>query len=245
MIFLGALSMLIAILVGSAIGWRLVRVARHTGGSSEAILGRAFIAIFGLTYPLIIVSRLPGMPTTLLGKVLFGLALLPVVFGLGSFYVFTRRVFRPHSAWARAFLWLASLAALGVLAGSLLTIHGAPDREALIAATRPWALAILLLAAVPFVWTAAESLAWYARMRRRAIVGLADPLTTNRFLLWGLAAIAAVSQVAVMAAFRVAGWAVMDALPMTVSCGTTLLTLGLWYLAFIPPAWYRRRLGAT
>ena len=36
------------------------------------------------------------------------------------------------------------------------------------------------------LWGAVESLRYYALMRRRLRLGLADPLVTNRFLLWGL-----------------------------------------------------------
>ena len=39
---------------------------------------------------------------------------------------------------------------------------------------------------VSSLWGAAESLRYFSMMRRRAKLGLADPLVTNRFLLWGL-----------------------------------------------------------
>ncbi|MAE95112.1 MAG: hypothetical protein CL910_10665 [Deltaproteobacteria bacterium] len=244
MVVLGAFSILLAIGVGVTIGWRLTAVAGPNGGGSEAILGRAFLSIFGLTYPLMAISRLPGLPATAVGKMLFGLGLLSALFGLASFYVFTRRVFRPEGGWAAALVWAAAAAAVVILVGSAWTIQGAVDKQAVVDGMRPWAFGILFLAAVPFVWTATESLVYYRRMRRRVALGLADPLTTNRFLLWAVAAIAAALQIAIMAAFRAAGWAIMAPLPMTASCGTTLLTIGFWYLAFVPPAWYRTRIGA-
>jgi hypothetical protein len=38
----------------------------------------------------------------------------------------------------------------------------------------------------PYLWVFAESLAYHRRMRRRLRVGLVDPVTTNRFLLFAI-----------------------------------------------------------
>jgi hypothetical protein len=38
----------------------------------------------------------------------------------------------------------------------------------------------------PYLWVFAESLAYHLRMRRRLRLGLADPVTTNRFLLFAI-----------------------------------------------------------
>jgi hypothetical protein len=46
--------------------------------------------------------------------------------------------------------------------------------------------ATLLVALASYVWTAFESLRYWSLLRRRLALGLADPVVTNRFLLWGL-----------------------------------------------------------
>ena len=93
------------------------------------------------------------------------------------------------------------------------------------------------------LWGAAESLRYYAMMRRRAKLGLADPLVTNRFLLWGLgigaAGIGSAISVTAMVPSPVSTcWRSPGSPPATRS--TALTAAVLMWVAFIPPGFYRR-----
>lgn len=102
------------------------------------------------------------------------------VLGMTSLLVFAQRTFRADAPWARravvlgAGLMVASFAGLAFTEGfQVLVLNG----------FFYWALWTLRLAC--FLWVAVESLLYWGRMRRRRRIGLAEPLVTNRFLLWG------------------------------------------------------------
>ncbi len=91
-------------------------------------------------------------------------------------------------------------------------------------------------------WAAGEALLEYRRARRRTRLGLSDPLVTNRFLLWGLAALSeCLIYVAVMSG-------ILRGVPSDFLNGTTAFVvsaLGMSaaitiLLAFLPPRAYRR-----
>jgi hypothetical protein len=91
--------------------------------------------------------------------------------------IFTWQVFRPTARWAAG---LAPLMILGILGSTtLLFLSGTTSNEQSLpmAATNAARVA-------PMVWAFAESLRYFRAMRRRAALGLADPVVTNRFLLW-------------------------------------------------------------
>lgn len=89
-----------------------------------------------------------------------------------------------------------------------------------------------------YLWSSAESLHYYGRMRRRQRVGLADAVVTNRFFVWGFGSAAGASVLAgLLANSLVAGSeAVASAL---ISASGLVSTLTGW-LAFAPPSAYRR-----
>jgi hypothetical protein len=105
--------------------------------------------------------------------------------------------------------------------------------------TRPWGIAIVATLALVFAWTAAESLAYHAMLRRRIALGIADPVVANRVLLWAIAAVATVVLCGVIAASMLAGMAPMQhALPLCAIGAAALVASTCWTLAFLPPASY-------
>jgi hypothetical protein len=240
MMILTVVAALIAMVVGSGIGIRLVRLSGRTQGVPERLMGCAFVAMFLVGYPGAFASRAPGVVGTGLGTALFGLGLVGIIASIACFYTFTRRVFRPHSPWARKLLIGAALASGLTFAGTIHALWGVSSREAVIAALRPWAFSILLLIIVPFAWTSIESSLYYRAMRRRRAIGLADALTTNRFLLWALGSGMACALVIMLAAFRAAGIPILAPLPtLCMAIGTSGL-ISFWYFTFVPPHWYQR-----
>jgi hypothetical protein len=110
----------------------------------------------------------------------------------------------------------------------------------------------------PMLWACFESLRYWRRMRRRAEVGLADPVVANRFALWAI-------WTGAFAGLPLAALVLRVVLPMTVPDAqdpaaadalitstigklrallavTGLVGVVALVLSFFPPAWYRARL---
>jgi hypothetical protein len=107
------------------------------------------------------------------------------------------------------------------------------------------ATGLLGMAVLAYAWSAVESLRYFGLMRRRAKLGLADPVATNRFLLWGLSgAVMVVGAGVNLVASIATPLSVMHPLALLVTsvCGFT--NSAALVLAFMPPARYRGWLRA-
>jgi len=93
--------------------------------------------------------------------------------------VFTWRVFRADEAWARA-LALATIATIVATTASVLLTGSANAEQSISVALTNFARV------VPILWAFFESARYWRAMTRRARLGLADPVVTNRFLLWSV-----------------------------------------------------------
>jgi hypothetical protein len=107
-------------------------------------------------------------------------------------------------------------------------------------------IAMAVVGTYPF-WTAAESLSYYARMRRRVALGLGDQLVANRFLLWGLASLTTAGSIWVVnvpglvgATVATAGESLLAQLCLIATGILGTATVGIYWLTFLPPLWYRR-----
>ncbi len=94
------------------------------------------------------------------------------------------------------------------------------------------------------LWTMVESYRFYGLMRRRRALGLADPLVTNRFFLWGSGALgtalatwtASIPYLLIGRAEVAAAWGpVIQVATATIG----VVTVTLYALTFFAPAWYR------
>ncbi len=97
-------------------------------------------------------------------------------------------------------------------------------------------------------WAASESLRYYGLMKRREALALAEPLVTNRFLLWGIGALAGATATVFSGTMIALGAAADSQLLIglrltTALCGATS-AIAIW-LAFFPPAAYRRRFAGA
>jgi hypothetical protein len=94
---------------------------------------------------------------------------------------------------------------------------------------------------VCLLWGAGESLRYWAMMRRRVRLSLADPVLANRFLLWGLGIGAAgVGSLIGNVAMTVTGRAMAELDGVTLSNSMFgLASAVLMWVAFLPPAAYR------
>jgi hypothetical protein len=93
--------------------------------------------------------------------------------------VFTLRVFHPSSTPARIFAGMTIGAILLTSAHTLLAGYTSIENSYSMVATNFARL-------IPTCWAFYESCRYWNSMRRREALGLADPILTNRFLLWSI-----------------------------------------------------------
>lgn len=228
------------ILAGAIVGGRLILTARRSGEPAGLYLGLALFSIGGLAYPLLIAGEAADSESK---RALAALGSLLICFGWCNLWVFTWTTFHRDGAWARALSLAAIVASVVFTAWRVVRIL-VGDPETLRAPSVD-SLATQLLALCLYVWTAAESFRYYAMLRRRARLGLADPTVANRFLLWGLMGIFSFLSLVVPVAgtfHRTADFVTLSRMVTGVAGTVCAVVL---YLAFMPPRsyldWLRRR----
>lgn len=235
------LSTLAYVSVGIAVGIRLVRLARRTHGFPERMLGIACLSGPGLLAPCLVVVHALAEPEWVVRAAAFvgqvGYALFCSVMVL-----FTWQCFRPDEAWAR---WLARASIVVVVfaagGGMARALGLAPVLE--LRDMDHWTYrAIGFASLLGHAWTGLESFTYYRRMRRRSALGLADPVVTNRFLLWGIGIGAAGVGSVVSLAAQLATGNAMAEMPglMLSNCLHGLTAAVLMWIAFLPPAAWKR-----
>jgi hypothetical protein len=219
------------VVVSAIVGLRLLRIAIRTGEVPELAIGTALFAGGGVGHGLIVASfALHAFPAAmtpiavLIGNAAASAGAIALAFGVW-------RMFRPFDRWPRIVIGvIVALLAISLLE-RLRNIGIVPAPPQVF-----WTITIG--GAVSFAWSAIESLRFHAMMRRRMRIGLADAATTRRFLLWGIAASAAVA-IHVCAAvnrFLDPGTIALPLLLVQDALGLTA-AIGIWF-AFFPP---RRR----
>jgi len=224
--------------VGLAVGIRLVRLARRTGGFAERMLGTACLAGPGILAPCFVVVNALPEPEWAVRGASFGAQLAYAVF-CTVMLLFTWQCFRKEAAWAR---WLTGGATALVLAGAAIGIvraFGVEDAAALRDMNHLGYRLLAFASLVGHAWTALESLLYYGRMRKRARLGLADPVVTNRFLLWGLVGAGALVASGVPFAVGLLGGDSFNDVPTRLVGAAAIIASSVCLqLAFLPPASY-------
>src|SRR5262249_39071894 len=96
-----------------------------------------------------------------------------------------------------------------------------------------------------YAWAAFEPLRYHALLRRRAAMGIGDPLVANRMLLWGVGRLASGCVAGVHLVAQLLGaYELPESLVGVVSL-LVLVTAAAEWLAFFPPRAYLRRFGAS
>jgi hypothetical protein len=235
-------------LVSMGIGVRLVLLSRRTGARPELYLGVGLFLSGGIGYGLVIGSAIAGARLGSDASIvhLAGLAGLGVHHvGVAFSLAFTVKVFRPTERWAPV-LAAALVAVLAVSWVALLATGGMPRPGG--GSAWYW-LGFSIMATYPF-WITIESLRYWALMRRRRVLGLADPIVTNRFVLMAAASLSAAAAIWTAASPGLLGFAPADQMrlaPFVLSLTATfgVGSIGSYWLAFFPPRWYARRIEAS
>lgn len=244
-----ALATVLALsVVGGSMGFRIFRNAMRAGGAVEKWVGLSLLLVCGAGYVPVVIAQAVSQPDIRFLLVAFGIGGAHA--GVACIFFFTRLVFRPTVPWLRAAVWtMALLMAVVWITGVAFVnwpLRNAPPREA-IEAGFPWALASNALCGIGMAWSAWEAIRQWSLSRKRARVGLADPLVANRMLLWGLFTGASFVTNVAHGSMAAMGRDPGDSGAMIAFSGVLALvsTVALW-LAFLPPeAWIRRIRGAS
>lgn len=225
------------VVVGAGVGAKLLWLARRTRGFPEHVVGFSLFVLSAVAWPLMLVASAEP-PAPVLRGALAG-ASLAMALGWGGVFVFTWRVFRPGSGWARALAGLGIAAELAAgLAGVIRAL--ALEDAAALRTPAPSGLVLLLGAQVVYAWTAVESFRYRALLRRRIPLGLADPLVADRFGLWGWTGVFGGGSIAPASWALLTGGDPNSLLNHLVVGVCGLVCSGVLYLAFLPPAPYAR-----
>jgi hypothetical protein len=241
---LSAVSMLSYSVFGWIFAIRLLIRVRKSWALPEVSLALGYLLIAGLGYPMAAasVAAWSSLGETLAKAVLL-IGSVVLHLGLAGIFVFTWRTFRPETGWARAFCFSAILLLTAGGSYYIAQLCANAGYEAVVVnfASGPMIALTTSLSALAFGWPAVESLSYYATLRRRRALGLADPIVVNRFLLWGIACTSSVIVSLVNVATALRGLSILQHQPaMLVSALLGVMISMLLILAFLPPDSYLR-----
>lgn len=218
----------------------LLRLAARSGERHERTLGIAFLLI-GISYffyelPFALASEALFVPFSLIGRVFYDASVLALA-------LFTKQVFHRDQIWADRLLWSALV--LMVVGFGISALYG--DWEGLAPLSNPGFWPEWVGQCIPPVWVGIVGLAQYAKARRRVRVGLSDTLVCNRFLLFGLFGVfqlfSLVTLIPMYIGYEITGTFTTSS--DLVLGSLEILTIAAIWLAFFPPALYRRWLRAA
>ncbi len=217
--------------VALMVGVRLLLLWRETGQLPELLIGLGVLGIGPVGFAVTVAAQLLSTSAPTGSLVCYGLAQVAVCIGAFAKFVFNWKVYHPESRLARAVVALGGVALIGVYAE--MALRGFPIEAP---GLRHVPLVVALL------WGSGEALRYRERMRRRAGVGLGDPVVENRFLVWGVGAGAAgIGAVLSMIAGMIGGpEALIDPAMLTLLSLHGLVAALCMWLAFTPPPAYLR-----
>ena len=228
----------------ATLGVRLAQLARRTRQAPEALLAAHFLLSCTLGYILQgsghALAIEPGVSRALVATML-AIGHGASVLGVGSVLVFNYRVFRRGTLLGRTLLAIGAAMLVVGYAGYAASGGFSDGRPAGF-----WFWLLYSTFTAISVWTLAEPLLYYAALRKRLRLGLADPLVVDRLRLWGIGSVARFAMLAI-AAFsmsRLTGDVselAAIAAPTFLASGVAGLVVAICYgLAFFPPRAYRQ-----
>jgi len=233
MLVLLGISSLLSLAAALVLGIRLLILASRTRGVPELAMGASFIVggFFGFLF-LLVGNPAAGLAMAApVSELLFRLGMSLIGVGVCFTYVFVWQTFRPDSSLVRTL----SLTAMVCILASFWAVWSHPIEAALVDPVHLFGEAVRMGG---LLWGCIEALRYYAAMRRRLALRLADPVVTNRFLLWGIAMGAGVVTSLTGLFMTVSGRVDPDAWPyLILGIFATISPIAQWF-AFFPPRGY-------
>jgi hypothetical protein len=172
------LAYLLVIGINLVVGARVLWIGRRNGTNPEKLLGAAFV-FDGIEWLFWVLGIYTPAAGTDLGVASVFLCRVFIMSKNICLLAFIYTVFRPKSLMARNVVWVFSIIQiLGLVVGAALGDWQGHQSD------RIWLWLETGAQQIVRPWAFVESLIFYTRMRRRQAVGVADPVVTNRFLLW-------------------------------------------------------------
>jgi hypothetical protein len=236
-----AVSFTLLVVCAWVVGVRLLLLARRTHGLPETCLGWMMVCMMGIGYPLAVIAQAEGLLGGVPAKLAQNLSNASINIAFALTYIFTWRVFRPRSPVATIFTLVACATFIAHWLVVVRIIYGLESMADSVDATRHWALLSLIPGGIGYGWSAFESLRYRQLLQRRMALGLADPVITNRFLLWGCMGVATAVSAVVNVAFLLTRVDVISSpMAQSITSMTGLVQSALLYLTFLPPARFTR-----
>ncbi len=230
----GALYMLTI----SVVGFRMLMLARRTRGLPELFLGCSLLVggTLGAGTEAAAYSAMDQVAPSRVGWLLI-VGKVIALSGLLGQVLFVWWVFRRDAPWG---LWMVFGLTLLPVLSILAFLHNGTWQSGHMPT---WICAVEFIGrAGGSVWMLTEALAYWAKLRRRARLGLADPVVTNRFLLWSMAGACGLIMLAtslppvlVSDSHSDSSWLALDLVVFALAGVATSL---LYWLTFLPPASY-------
>jgi hypothetical protein len=245
-IVLVGVAMLVFIVTCSAVGVRLLWLAKAGGGRPAWLCGHGFSLIAMLGFPLGVLSGQGVAPAGEVQLSLSAVSLLANTLGIGCFFVFTVSVFRPGALWAHTLAGAAIAGMAMASVGSLASVALAPDAASSFEVAFGWAATFQWICVLCFGWMGAEGLLEWSRSRKRLALGLSDPVVSSRLLMWGLFGVSTTLLCLVLAAVQLSGRP--TATSLLAQSGQTFFGLtssAAAMLAFLPSSAYAAKLRSV
>jgi hypothetical protein len=238
-IALVGVAMLLFVGVCSAVGVRLLWLAKAGGGRPALLCGNGFCLIAILGFPLGVLSGHGLVPVAQVQLPLVAISLLANLLGIACFFVFTVNVFRPTALWAHALAGGAIACTAMACVAILSALAVAPGSASSFAVTWGWSATFQALCALCFFWMGCEGLREWRRSRRRQALGLSDPVVCHRLLMWGVFGLSTTLLCGVLLAVQLSGQPTPTSLVAQLAQALFgIVSSGAAALAFFPPRAY-------
>jgi hypothetical protein len=236
-----AASILLSTIIGTIVGVKLVLLATRTREHPELTIGVGLVCYATVAQTSLLISSSLGADATHAQHMtLLALRLLAYYFTLIGLSLFTWQVFGAKSQWRRAltaFIAVSAIFTIGTLYWASWHLLGTDGQLPLYARFGASPQYVIL-----FAWMACESLLYYRLMQKRQVLGLADPVVTNRFGVWGIAAAASSILLVALLTVQLTRNIMLGADPLSsalITATGVVNTIG-WWLTFMPPRVYTR-----
>ena len=167
------------------VGVRLVALWWRNRQLPELLIGLGVLGIGPVGFGCMTFGQILHGDYDTASRVVFGVGIFAASGGAFAKYVFNHTVYHPDSRAVRA---LATVAGAGLLACCLWEFSTGSSGIRDIGASY---FIRTFLQVGCLLWGSIEALRYWRMMRRRTRLGLADPVVTNRFFMWGVGAGAA------------------------------------------------------